>query len=198
MVAGAVKLLLLLGTRRSETLNMRWADIDEQHRPGQCPECSARAAGRTLSRCLRSPCGSLSIFARSATTAPGFSWASAALRSGATLRVGPTSSARRPASTSRSMTCAGHARRVARAWALPEHRQPHPGPQGHRRHHRGQRDLRPLRPPARDSFRNGAWANYVEALVTGEEQRGELVAFSRTSAGSGRASAKRRQPEGLS
>src|SRR5207245_3163944 len=30
VLAGAVKLLLLLGTRRSETLNMRWADIDER------------------------------------------------------------------------------------------------------------------------------------------------------------------------
>lgn len=27
--AGAVTLLLLLGTRRSETLNMRWADVDD-------------------------------------------------------------------------------------------------------------------------------------------------------------------------
>jgi integrase len=30
VVAGAVKLLLLLGTRRSETLNMRWSDIDQR------------------------------------------------------------------------------------------------------------------------------------------------------------------------
>jgi integrase len=38
-----------------------------------------------------------------------------------------------------------------------------------------------------------AWSTYVEALVTGEMKRGEVVAFGRASAGSRRASAKRRQ-----
>jgi len=34
-----------------------------------------------------------------------------------------------------------------------------------------------------------AWSNYVEALVTGEEQRGEVLAFPRASVGSGLAKA---------
>ncbi len=37
------------------------------------------------------------------------------------------------------------------------------------------------------------WSNYVEALVSGEEKRGDVVAFGHASAGSRRASAKRRQ-----
>ena len=37
------------------------------------------------------------------------------------------------------------------------------------------------------------WSNCVEALVTDERKRGELVAFGRASAASRRASAKRRQ-----
>ena len=41
-----------------------------------------------------------------------------------------------------------------------------------------------------------AWATYVEALVTGEEKRGELVAFSRDSAGPKRVRAKRRPAPG--
>jgi hypothetical protein len=37
-----------------------------------------------------------------------------------------------------------------------------------------------------------AWSNYVEALVTSEEKRGEIVAFGRSSTGFRRVSAKRR------
>jgi integrase len=37
VVASAVKLLLLLGTRRSETLNMRWADVDEHAKTSTVP-----------------------------------------------------------------------------------------------------------------------------------------------------------------
>jgi integrase len=37
VVASAVKLLLLLGTRRSETLNMRWADVDEHAKTWTVP-----------------------------------------------------------------------------------------------------------------------------------------------------------------
>jgi len=37
VVAGAVKLLLLLGTRRSETLNMRWSDVDDHAKTWAVP-----------------------------------------------------------------------------------------------------------------------------------------------------------------
>jgi integrase len=46
VVAGAVKLLLLLGTRRSETLNMRWSDIDERAQTWTIPG-AFRKGGRT-------------------------------------------------------------------------------------------------------------------------------------------------------
>jgi integrase len=46
VIAGAVKLLLLLGTRRSETLNMRWSDIDERARTWIVPGMF-RKGGRT-------------------------------------------------------------------------------------------------------------------------------------------------------
>jgi integrase len=46
VVAGAVKLLLLLGTRRSETLNTRWADVDEHAKTWTVPGMF-RKGGRT-------------------------------------------------------------------------------------------------------------------------------------------------------
>jgi integrase len=46
VVAAAVKLLLLLGTRRGETLNMRWADIDERAQTWTVPGMF-RKGGRT-------------------------------------------------------------------------------------------------------------------------------------------------------
>src|SRR5262249_18262721 len=46
VIAGAVKLLLLLGTRRSETLNMRWSDIDERAATWTVPGIF-RKGGRT-------------------------------------------------------------------------------------------------------------------------------------------------------
>jgi integrase len=46
VVASAVKILLLLGTRRSETLNMRWADIDERAKTWTVPGMF-RKGGRT-------------------------------------------------------------------------------------------------------------------------------------------------------
>jgi len=46
VLAGAVKLLLLLGTRRSETLNMRWSDIDERAQTWTVPGMF-RKGGRT-------------------------------------------------------------------------------------------------------------------------------------------------------
>jgi integrase len=46
VLAAAVKLLLLLGTRRSETLNMRWADIDERAHTWTVPGMF-RKGGRT-------------------------------------------------------------------------------------------------------------------------------------------------------
>ena len=56
VIAGAVKLLLLLGTRRSETLNMRWSDIDERAQTWTVPG-AFRKGGRThVVPCLRWPC----------------------------------------------------------------------------------------------------------------------------------------------
>lgn len=46
VVAGAVKLLLFLGTRRSETLNMRWPDVDEHAKTWTVPGMF-RKGGRT-------------------------------------------------------------------------------------------------------------------------------------------------------
>jgi integrase len=46
VVAAAVKLLLLLGTRRGETLNMRWPDIDERAQTWTVPGMF-RKGGRT-------------------------------------------------------------------------------------------------------------------------------------------------------
>ncbi len=45
-MAGAVRLLLLLGTRRSETFNMRWSDVDEHARTWTVPGMF-RKGGRT-------------------------------------------------------------------------------------------------------------------------------------------------------
>ena len=46
VISGAVKLLLRLGTRRSETLNMRWSDIDEHAQTWTVPGMF-RKGGRT-------------------------------------------------------------------------------------------------------------------------------------------------------
>jgi integrase len=119
VVAGAVKLLLLLGTRRSETLNMRWADVDEHANAWTVPGMF-RKGGRT--HVVPLPQRALALlrtFDQSPGGLPGCSSASAAPPPPITPRAGPSSSGRPQASPSRSMTSGAPAPRTAPAWAPP-------------------------------------------------------------------------------
>jgi integrase len=110
VLTGAVKLLLLLGTRRSETLNMRWADIDERAQTWTVPGMF-RKGGRTHVIPLpRLPRASSPTSDPSAGTLPGSLSASAALPSRTIRRAGRRSFSVRLASTSRSTISAGPAR----------------------------------------------------------------------------------------
>jgi integrase len=185
VIAGAVKLLLLLGTRRSETLNMRWSDIDERAQTWTVPG-AFRKGGRThvvpvhplalrLLTDLRPLSGTtpwVFVGKRGASLANNPSRWSEILRKASGLdftlhdlrRTCATGCARLGASESTVSRILGH-KAIAGTIAVS-----------------GIYDRFDRLPEIRSAL--VAWSSYVETLVTGEEKRGEVVAFGRASDGS--------------
>lgn len=197
VLAGAVKLLLLLGTRRSETLNMRWSDIDEHAQTWTVPGMF-RKGGRT--HVVPLPPLALRILADLRPVTSHSPWVFVGKR-GASLANNParwteilreasrldftlhdlrrtcaTGCARLGASESTVSRILGH-KAIAGTIAVS-----------------GIYDRFDRLPEIRSAL--VAWSNYVETLVAGEEKRGEVVAFGRASAGSRGARAKRRPAPG--
>ena len=194
VVAGAVKLLLLLGTRRSETLNMRWAGVDEHaqtwtvpgmfRKGGRTHVVPLRALALPILEDLRPISGETPwVFAgkRGASLANNpFRWTEPVRKMSGfdfTLhdlrRTCATGCARLGASESTVSRILGH-KAVAGTIAVS-----------------GIYDRFDRLPEIRSAL--AAWSTYVETLVKGEEKRGEVVAFDRTAVGPRRARAKRRQ-----
>lgn len=186
VVADAVKLLLLLGTRRSETLNMRWADIDERAQTWMVPGVF-RKGGRTHIvplpplamrilaelRPIRGETPWVFVGARVASLANNPARWTEVVRKMSALeftlhdlrRTCATGCARLGASESTVSRILGH-RAVAGTIAVS-----------------GIYDRFDRLPEIRSAL--AAWSIYVEALVSGEEKRGELlVPFGRASGGS--------------
>jgi len=182
VVAAAVKLLLLLGTRRNETLNMRWADIDELAHTWTVPG-RFRKGGRT--HVVPLPPLALAILADLRPLTGDGEWVLAGHR-GASLANNParwfsvvrntsaldftlhdlrrtcaTGCARLGASESTVSRILGH-KAIAGTIAVS-----------------GIYDRFDRLPAIRAALT--AWSDYVEALLRGDNQRGEVVAFSRAS-----------------
>jgi integrase len=175
VIAGAVKLLLLLGTRRSETLNMRWSDIDERAQTWTVPG-AFRKGGRThvvplpplalrLLTDLRPISGAtpwVFVGKRGASLANNPSRWSEILRKASGLdftlhdlrRTCATGCARLGASESTVSRILGH-KAIAGTIAVS-----------------GIYDRFDRLPEIRSAL--VAWSSYVETLVTGEEKRGEV------------------------
>lgn len=182
-VAGAIKLLLLLGTRRGETLNMRWADIDQHAGTWTIPGMY-RKGGRThvvplpplalrILEDLRPISGATEwVFAgkRGASLANNpFRWTELVRKLSAldfTLhdlrRTCATGCARLGASESTVSRILGH-KAIAGTVAVS-----------------GIYDRFDRLPEIRAAL--AAWSTYVDTLVTGEERRGDVVAFDRQGA----------------
>jgi integrase len=155
VVAGAVKLLLLLGTRRSETLNMRWSDIDERAGTWTVPGVF-RKGGRTHVAPLSSL--ALRVLAELRSVSGSTPWVLVGPR-GASLANNParwTEFVRKASGVDFTLH---DLRRIAVS---------------------GIYDRFDRLPEIRSAL--AAWASYVEALVSGEEPRGQVVAFGRVSA----------------
>jgi integrase len=180
VLAGAVKLLLLLGTRRSETLNMRWADIDERAQTWTVPGMF-RKGGRT--HVVPLPALALGILADLRPVGGHTPWVFVGKR-GASLANNParwtevlreasgldftlhdlrrtcaTGCARLGASESTVSRILGH-KAVAGTIAVS-----------------GIYDRFDRLPEIRSAL--AAWANHVVILVNDHEDRGELAAFGR-------------------
>jgi integrase len=193
VVVGAVKLLVLLGTRRSETLNMRWSDVDEHAQRWTVPGVF-RKGGRA--HVVPLPPLALAILAGLRLVSGASPWVFVGKR-GASLANNPsrwtpilreasgldftlhdlrrtcaTGCARLGASESTVSRILGH-KAIAGTIAVS-----------------GIYDRFDRLPEIRSAL--VAWSNYVETLVTGELKGGEVVAFGRPSARSRRTSAKRR------
>jgi integrase len=197
VVAGAVKLLLLLGTRRSETLNMRWSDIDERAQTWTIPG-AFRKGGRThvvplphlalrILGDLRPVSGAtpwVFVGKRGASLANNPARWAEILRAAAGLdftlhdlrRTCATGCARLGASESTVSRILGH-KAIAGTIAVS-----------------GIYDRFDRLPEIRAAL--VAWASYVETLVTCEDTRGEIVAFGRASARSRPASTRERPARG--
>jgi integrase len=181
-VAGAVKLLLLLGTRRSETLNMRWADIDEHAETWTVPGMF-RKGGRT--HVVPVPKLALRILEDLKPASSSKEWVYVGKR-GASLANNPfrcTEAVRDLSGLDFPPRPAAHLRhRLRPARSFGEHRQPHLG-------HKavagtiavsGIYDRFDRLPEIRSALAD--WSTYVEKLMTGEKRGGEVVAFSRKGA----------------
>jgi integrase len=182
VVAGAVELLLLLGTRRSETLNMRWSDIDAHAGAWTVPGVF-RKGGRThvvplpplairLLADLRPVSGStpwVFVGPRGASLANNPARWTEVVRQASGLdftlhdlrRTCATGCARLGASESTVSRILGH-KAVAGTVAVS-----------------GIYDRFDRLPEIRAAL--AAWATYVERLVTGGEGHAEVVPFGRVS-----------------
>lgn len=193
VVAGAVKLLLLLGTRRSETLNMRWSDVDEHAQTWTVPGMF-RKGGRT--HVVPLPPLALRILGDLRPISGTTPWVFVGKR-GASLANNParwTEILRRVSGLDFTLhdlrrTCATGCARLGASestvsWIL-----------GHKAIAgtiavSGIYDRFDRLPEIRAAL--VAWASYLETLVTGEDKRGEIVAFGRASARSRRTSTRER------
>jgi integrase len=194
VVASAVKLLLLLGTRRSETLNMRWTDIDERAGTWTVPGMF-RKGGRT--HVVPLPPLTLHILADLRPVTGDSRWVFAGKR-GASLANNParwTEIVRKACALDFTLhdlrrTCATGCARLGASESTVSRILGHKAIAGTIAVS-GIYDRFDRLPEIRAAL--VAWSKYVEALVTVEEKRGEVVAFDRASGAPLRASAKRRQ-----
>lgn len=182
IVASAVKLLLLLGTRRSETLNMRWADIDERAQTWTVPGMF-RKGGRT--HVVPLPPLALSILADLRPASGGSAWVFVGKR-GASLANNParwTELVRRRVDFDFTLhdlrrTCATGCARLGASESTVSRILGHKAVAGTIAVS-GIYDRFDRLPEIRSAL--AAWAGYVETLVSGEERRGEIVAFGHAS-----------------
>jgi integrase len=193
VVAGAVKLLLLLGTRRSETLNMRWSDIDEHAQTWTVPGMF-RKGGRT--HVVPLPLLALRILADLRPISGTTPWVFVGRR-GASLANNParwTEILRRASGLDLTLhdlrrTCATGCARLGASESTVSRILGHKAIAGTIAVS-GIYDRFDRLPEIRAVL--VAWASYVETLVTGEDKRGEIVAFGRASARSRRTSTRER------
>jgi len=190
VVAGAVKLLILLGTRRSETLNMRWSDVDERAQTWTVPGMF-RKGGRT--HVVPLPPLALNILKDLRPTSGETPWVFVGRR-GASLANNParwTEFVRKAAGLDFTLhdlrrTCATGCARLGASESTVSRILGHKAIAGTIAVS-GTYDRFDRLPEIRSAL--VTWASYVEALVTSEEKRGEIVGFGRTSAGSRRPTA---------
>lgn len=178
IVAAAVKLMLLLGTRRSETLNMRWADIDEHARTWTVPGMF-RKGGRTHVVPL-APLA-LSVLADLRPISGDMPWVLVGKR-GAPLANNParwTDLVRKLSALDFTLhdlrrTCATGCARLGASESTVSRILGHMAIAGTIAVS-GIYDRFDRLPEIRSALTR--WASYVETLLTGEETMGELVAF---------------------
>jgi integrase len=183
VVAGAVKILLLLGTRRSETLNMRWPDIDERAQTWTVPG-RFRKGGRT--HVVPLPALALRILDDLRPISGGKEWVFVGKR-GASLANNPfrwTDAVRKLARIDFTLhdlrrTCATGCARLGASESTVSRILGHRAIAGTIAVS-GIYDRFDRLPEIRAAL--AAWSTYVETLVAGEEKRGELVAFDRSAA----------------
>jgi integrase len=182
VLAAAVKLLLLLGTRRSETLNMRWADIDERAQTWTVPGMF-RKGGRT--HVVPLPSLALSILADLRSVRGDTPWVFVGKR-GASLANNParwTEALRKASGLDFALhdlrrTCATGCARLGASESTVSRILGHKAVAGTIAVS-GIYDRFDRLPEIRAAL--AAWANYVQTLVTDEKKRGEIVAFGRGS-----------------
>jgi len=180
VVAGAVKLLLLLGTRRGETLNMRWADIDEHAQTWTVPGMY-RKGGRT--HVVRLPPLALRILEDLRPISGAKEWVFVGKR-GASLANNPfrwTEHVRNVSALDFTLhdlrrTCATGCARLGASESTVSRILGHKAIAGTIAVS-GIYDRFDRLPEIRSAL--AAWAGYVETLVGGEKKRGEVVAFRR-------------------
>jgi integrase len=197
VVAGAIKLLLLLGTRRGETLNMRWTDLDMHAQTWTVPGMF-RKGGRT--HVVPLPPQALRILADLRPVTGETPWVFVGKR-GASLANNParwTEVVRTASGLAFTLhdlrrTCATGCARVGASESTVSRILGHKAIAGTIAVS-GIYDRFDRLPEIRSAL--VAWATYVEALVAGEERRGEVVAFGRDSTQPRRASARRRPVAG--
>jgi integrase len=183
VVASAVKLLLLLGTRRSETLNMRWSDVDERAQTWTVPGMF-RKGGRT--HVVPLPSLALQILKDLRPLTAEAPWVFVGKR-GASLANNParwTEFIRKTAGFDFTLhdlrrTCATGCARLGASESTVSRILGHKAIAGTIAVS-GIYDRFDRLPEIRAAL--VAWASYVETLVTCEDKRGEIVAFGRASA----------------
>ncbi len=182
VVAGAVKLLLLLGTRRSETLNMRWSDVDEHAKTWTVPGMF-RKGGRT--HVVPLPPLALAILKDLRPVTGKAPWVFVGKR-GASLANNParwTEFVRKAAGLAFTLhdlrrTCATGCARLGASESTVSRILGHKAIAGTIAVS-GIYDRFDRLPEIRTALIT--WSDYVEALIREEEKQGEVVEFSRVS-----------------